>query len=655
MAVHALEPDGLGGIWVGGKASGDGDVQLRHIDANGFNVPYAVTDGPVDEIEAAGAELFLAGAFGEIAGERRWNLGSIDLSTGRATRFRPEPGTSPRVSNDVTMLEALPGGGLLVGGGFQYLAAAAVPGLARFAAGWPRSARPHREAPHRSWSAVWPPARCSGSMAATSPATRRSRCPGSVGAGATCTDAGQVGWSYNLRDADAGHRMRAVLVAHNDAGSFELETAPGPVALGPKPFAIYPAYPYMYGDTARRRHAHHGRRPAGTRRRRRSATRGRAATTTSAAARSPARPAAPTRRRAPTPASASGPPSTRSTPPASARSAPRRRSARSSPTRPGGSEWGKIPTPTFGSKVGDFLYGDRHIGSQSSSGRIGWLRCDASGANCTRLGERAAGVRAPAGRPRSHVPSDTDDLHDQRRVARRTRRSRSPVIGPPYVPTPTPTPNPDPPPTPVPTPPANSWPTGTSTPVPTSTPAPTAAPGPTVTASPGPTISPASPDPTASPAPTATPNLPGAPLPEPTRSPLPGRTGSPATRARAARHRDPPARRPRAPARHRQGHRDRAGPRQRPSASSPGARSRSPRHQDRTRREGPPRRVRRGGLALGSVLAVRCASRSHRGGRERRFGSRGANGSDGRAAASRTSGAQSSSPLHLGPDRMLSS
>ena len=247
MAVHALEPDGLGGIWVGGKASGDGDVHLRHIDANGFNVPYAVTDGPVDEIEAAGAELFLAGAFSEIAGERRWNLGSIDLSTGRATRFRPEPGTSPWVSNDVTMLEALPGGGLLVGGGFQYLAAAAVPGLARFAPGGetspptPRGAAPVVVGGAATGSLQW----VYGGDFAGNPSVevRWERC-----AGATCTDAGQMGWSYNLRDADAGHRMRAVLVAHNDAGSFALETAPGPLALGPKPFAIYPAYPYMYGD-----------------------------------------------------------------------------------------------------------------------------------------------------------------------------------------------------------------------------------------------------------------------------------------------------------------------------------------------------------------------------------------------------------------------
>ena len=381
MAVHA-EADGLGGIWVGGKASGDGDVHLRHIDANGFNVPYAVTDGPVDEIEAAGAELFLAGAFSEIAGERRWNLGSIDLSTGRATRFRPEPGTSPWVSNDVTMLEALPGGGLLVGGGsstWPRPPSRAWPGSRRVA----RRARPHREDPHRSWPAVWPPARCSGSTAATSPATRRSRCAGSAVRARRAPTPGRWGGRTTCATPmpDTGC---APCSSRTTTPAARWKTAPGPLALGPKPFAIYPAYPYMYGEPrvgATLTMADGLWDPAPTSQR---------YTWTRCDYDVGCRPIPGATGRTYTTTSADAGQRIRATVYAINAAGERAFGAQEEigPILTGpssGQNWGEIPTPAFGSKVGDFLYGDRHIGSQSFSGRIGWLRCDASGADSTRL------------------------------------------------------------------------------------------------------------------------------------------------------------------------------------------------------------------------------------------------------------------------------
>ena len=93
-------------------------------------------------------------------------------------------------------------------------------------------------------------------------------------------------------------------------------------------------------------------------------------------------------------------------------------------TPPSGPNWGKTPTPAFGSTAsGTSLHGDRHIGSQNSNGRIGWLRCDASGANCTRLANEMQAYEADARRPGPHVPPDPD--RPTRRAASRPRTPRS--------------------------------------------------------------------------------------------------------------------------------------------------------------------------------------------------------------------------------------
>ena len=115
----------------------------------------------------------------------------------------------------------------------------------------------------------------------------------------------------------------------------------------------------------------------------------------------------------------------------------------------------------FIDSVGGCTHGDRHIGSQNSNGRIGWLRCDASGANCTRLASELQAYEAtPA--DLGHTLRQTLITYGPGGESPENTSERSPVIGPGHVPTPTPTPNPDPSPTPVPTPPANSWPTGTA-------------------------------------------------------------------------------------------------------------------------------------------------------------------------------------------------
>ena len=491
-------------------------------------MPYDVTDGAVHEIEAVGSELFLAGAFSELAGQPRWSLGSIDLSTGRATRFRPEPATDFGMVNELSMLETLPDGGLLIGGGFRFMSLGAVGGLARFAPGGETSPPTARgEAPIIvGEAATGSVQRVYGGDFAGSPVTidaHWQRCSGS-----TCTDIGHVGWSYTLENADAGHRMRVALIAQNDAGaSAPLLSEPGPVALGPKPFAIYPAYPYMYGEPRV------------------------GATLTMADGLWEPAPTVPALHLAALRLRGRLPPDPRRDRPHLHDDERRRRPAppghrlrdqrrrRERVHRPGGDRpdpdgapsgpnWGKTPTPVFIDSVGGFTHGDRHIGSENSNGRIGWLRCDASGANCTRLASELQAYEAtPA--DLGHTLRQTLITYGPGGESPENTSERSPVIGPGHVPTPTPTPNPDPSPTPVPTPPANSWPTGTPTPVPTTTATPTAhRPRP------------------------ARPRRPPRP-PRPARPPSPAPTASPTRRPPAPRRPDPtttaprtrPTRRPR--------------------------------------------------------------------------------------------------------------
>ena len=96
--VFALEPDGVGGLWVGGGFATIGGSRasgLGHIDANGIALGYPVANGRIEAISASGSQLYLAGPFTLLAGAERWGVGSIDLSTGAATRWRPDPAGQP--------------------------------------------------------------------------------------------------------------------------------------------------------------------------------------------------------------------------------------------------------------------------------------------------------------------------------------------------------------------------------------------------------------------------------------------------------------------------------------------------------------------------------------------------------------------------------
>ena len=383
--VYALEPDGVGGVWVGGRAYWDQDADLRHIDANGLNVPYDVTDGAVHEIEAAGSELFLAGAFSELAGEPRWSLGSIDLSTGRTTRFRPEPATDWGMGNTLSMLETLPDGGLLIGGNFRFMSLGAVSGLARFApSGETSPPTPRGEAPIIvGEAATGSVQRVYGGDFAGSPVTidaHWQRCSGS-----TCTDIDHVGWSYTLEDEDAGHRMRVALIAQNDAGASEpLLSEPGPDRPRPEAVRDLPRLPVHVRRAARRRDAHDGRRPVGTG--------ADVAALHVAALRLRGRlPADPRRDR---PHLHDDERRRRPAPPGHRLREQRRRRARVH--RPGGdrpdpdrrahrAELGQDPDARVHRQRRRVHARRPAHRLRELNGRIGWLRCDASGANCTRL------------------------------------------------------------------------------------------------------------------------------------------------------------------------------------------------------------------------------------------------------------------------------
>jgi len=111
--------------------------------------------------------------------------------------------------------------------------------------------------------------------------------------------------------------------------------------------------------------------------------------------------------------------------------------------------------------------------------RVGWLRCDGSGENCTHLPESTtfyAPTEADLGRTfRQGLTVYSPGGVSPERVGDPSPPVQAAVVTP--TPTPTPTPQPTASPTPVPTPPANSYPTGPG-PVPPPTPTPTATPSP---------------------------------------------------------------------------------------------------------------------------------------------------------------------------------
>ncbi|RKQ93131.1 beta-propeller uncharacterized protein DUF5122 [Solirubrobacter pauli] len=120
--VFAIEPDGAGGVWLGGTIAGG----LQHLDANLAALPAPAVNGRVESLALDGSQLFLGGTFSTIAGEPRWKLGSIDVTTNQPTAFRPEPNVGP------SFLLALGGDRLLASGTFSFMTQGATNHFARF-------------------------------------------------------------------------------------------------------------------------------------------------------------------------------------------------------------------------------------------------------------------------------------------------------------------------------------------------------------------------------------------------------------------------------------------------------------------------------------------------------------------------------------------
>lgn len=534
QSAVAFEPDGAGGVWV---ASNSSEPYLSHFSAAGAVADYAAVDGPVWALETLGTELVVSGEFETLAGQPRRNLGSIDLTTGRATAFRPEPGYGPG------NLVARPDGGLHVFGSFSWMGQRSGGESASFGPGPAMTAPPAlRGAAPEIVGDVFTGGRqhVYGGDWSNDPTgfdVRWLRCDAT---GASCTETGRTGWTLHLSDADTGHRFRARIVVSNDAGAADpVISAAGPVARGSRPFAVHPAYPYVYGVA----------RPGFTVR----------------ADAGEWEPAAESFRFlwrrcdwSDCPVVAEGPSYTitaadvdhRIAVTVIARNAAGERSYTVADhdgvgpvvaTAPPNPEPGDTPSPVWIEHVG--AHSVAGMGDSSKTARVGWLSCDAAGESCIRRASTAKAYRA--------LPEDlgrrlrqTLVMYSAAGESSERISAPSPVIKAGATPTPTPTPSPTPSPTAVPTPPYSptpgATPTPTATPGATATPAPTTTPG--TTATPTPTASPGA---TATPTPTATPATPAAtataspgstptPTPTPTDSPAPSATASPAPTAAPA-------------------------------------------------------------------------------------------------------------------------
>ena len=130
--VHALAPDGRGGVWVGGDLGGlenGGERGLERRDADGRlagGVP--LVDGSVHAVAARGGQLFVGGVLASAGGRARQGLAAARTRGGAVTAFDPRTSTP----GPVVALAALPRGGLLAGGFFGGTEFRATSGLARF-------------------------------------------------------------------------------------------------------------------------------------------------------------------------------------------------------------------------------------------------------------------------------------------------------------------------------------------------------------------------------------------------------------------------------------------------------------------------------------------------------------------------------------------
>lgn len=127
--VHALAPDGAGGLWLGGEFTGVDGVpspNLAHVRGSGAVASDAPrVDGHVTALRADGDTLTVGGRFNRLQGAARANAGQVRLSDGSVTAFAPEPGGAPRV------FVPLADGGTFMGGWFGWTTLAYTGGLAR--------------------------------------------------------------------------------------------------------------------------------------------------------------------------------------------------------------------------------------------------------------------------------------------------------------------------------------------------------------------------------------------------------------------------------------------------------------------------------------------------------------------------------------------
>src|SRR5262249_42529531 len=112
--VNAVVADGAGGWFVGGRFSAVGGQprkNLVHLLANGTVAPWSPDpDSEVIALALSGSTLYAAGHFEHLGGQARYKIGAVDITTGNATAFDPNP---PRIAPNawpyILALAAVPG------------------------------------------------------------------------------------------------------------------------------------------------------------------------------------------------------------------------------------------------------------------------------------------------------------------------------------------------------------------------------------------------------------------------------------------------------------------------------------------------------------------------------------------------------------------
>jgi len=230
--VDAIIPDGRGGLFYGGdfdELGGLPAANIAHVDASGHAVPGApVTDGTVRTLHLDGDVLSVGGEFTHLQAQPRTHAGQVNLGDGSVTTFAPEPDGWP------TAFIPRPDGGLLMPSVLQFTGLATPGGLVRFGPAVPTSAPGVRRAPRVAGETAIGGGQWVDADEWTGPVSFREirwlRCDAAgTGCVATCTGS-HIG--YTIRDADAGHRLRAEVRATNDGGTTVARSEPGPLIDG---------------------------------------------------------------------------------------------------------------------------------------------------------------------------------------------------------------------------------------------------------------------------------------------------------------------------------------------------------------------------------------------------------------------------------------